>query len=323
MFSSGEYKVNNNKEKIKDILQSNGYIVTDCGNYIQFPALWRNGDDKTSVTCYTDTGKVIDWVTAEHFDVKELFARVLNLKSEVDINNAIEKNNISFNHVVQKIEQKKKFDKELLLHLAPDYSYPVSRGISEETCKLFRSGYVGNVKGKQKHRFMFPIFNSKDEIVGFTGRSLDNNDKIKWKHTGSKSDWVWPAYLNSKQIGTSKCCILVESPMCVLKLFDNNIKNVLCLFGTELHLGILNYLLRRNVDKIIISTNNELDSKNGGVGNEAAIKIKNKLSRYFDSKNVIIKLPPIKDFADCTNEQVINWREELKLSIGDKYLKYE
>lgn len=320
MYNSGEYLPNNNKDRIKDILQSNGYNVTDCGNYIQFPALWRNGDDTTSVTCYPDTGKVIDWVTSEHFDIRELFCRVLNLKSDIEINNAIKENNIVINKEVQ-IKQKKIFDESLLSYLQPDHSYPISRGVSELTCRLFEGGTVGEVKGKLKNRYTWPVKNSRGEIIGFTGRSL-NEDKIKYKHFGNKTEWIWPAFLNNKIIAECRSVILVESNMDILYLWDRGIKNVICLFGSDLSLPILNYLLRRNVEKIIISTNNELDSPNGGVGNEAAIKIKKKLSKYFDSHNCIIKLPPEKDFCDCSTEQIQKFKEELELSVGKKYFMY-
>ncbi len=323
MFNSGEYISNNNKDKIKDILQSNGYNVKDCGNYIQFPALWRNGDDSTSVTCYPDSGRVIDWVTSEKFDIKELFCRVLNLKSDNEINDAIKNSNIIINnHRETDIKQKKTFDESLLLYIQPDHSYPISRGVSEHTCKLFEGGAVGEVKGKLKHRYTWPIKNSKGEIIGFSGRTL-NDSKIKYQHFGNKTEWIWPAFLNNKIIAKCRSVILVESNMDILYLWDKGIKNVICLFGSDLSLPILNYLLRRNVDKIIISTNNELDSPNGGVGNEAAIKIKKKLSKYFDAHNCIIKLPFKKDFCDMSTEEINKWKEELILQIGDKYFNYD
>lgn len=324
MYHSGEYIINNNKDKIKDILQSHGYKIIDCGNYIQFPALWRNGDDTTSVTCYPESGLIIDWVTSEKFDVKELFARVLKLKSENEINEALKNINIvTNNHRQEEIKQTKVFDKELLLYLQKDHDYLINRGISENTAKLFDGGVASeSLKGKMRNRYVFPIFDSKSQIVGFTGRTL-NNDKRKWIHFGNKSNWVWPGHISSKNIIKSKCVILVESPICCLKLYDSGIKNVLCLFGTDLSLGILNYLLRANVQKVIISLNNELDSKNGGVGNEASLKIKKRLSKYFDSNNCIIFLPKAKDFGEMDNPSIQSWINELKLLIGDEYFKYD
>lgn len=321
MINSGEYIPNKNKETVINLLQSNGYKVTDCGNYIQFPCLWRSGDDPTSGVGYINDDLYIDFVTGEKFDSKELFKKVLGLKNEEELCEIYSKNIVNIPQQEQ-IKQKKTFDKDLLLNLQSDYSYPKSRGILEETCKLFKTGMVGKIKGKQSERYVIPIFDSKDNIVGFTGRTLIN-DKIKYKHSGKTTDWVWPAYLNSKLIIQTKCCILVESPFCVLKLWQCGIKNVLCLFGTELHLGILNFLLKCNVDKIIVATNNELNSPNGGVGNEAAIKIKKKISKYWDSRCCIIKLPFEKDFADMSDENINKWKEELKILVGESYLKYD
>lgn len=316
---SGEFLPKNNKELIKGILQSNGYNIKDCGNYLQFPALWRGGNDD-SVTLYTDSGQVIDWVTSEKFNVKELLKRVTNINNE-SIDKYITDNNLNFQKDNEpKIELRKKFPKELLLKISDDYSYALERGVSDITCKLFKCGTVKNSKGIQNNRFIFPIFNNRDEIVGFSGRTLVN-DKRKYVISGDKKLFVWPAHLNNSIISKSKCVILVESNFDVLWLWENGIKNVLCLFGTDCNLGIINYLLKRNIEKIIIATNNEPDNNN--IGNEAALKIKKKLCKYFDYHNVIIKLPNKKDFNEKNKEEINKWVEELKLQIGNKYFLYD
>lgn len=325
----------NNKSKIISILNSNGYSVTDNDSYISFPAKWRNGDDNMSVSYYIDSGKVIDWVVSEHFDTKELIRRVLNIKDDGEVASFIAKHEICLDFSDKnKIKQKKKFDESLLIHLQKDHTYPISRGISEETCRLFDGGKVGDVKGKLKNRYTWPIKNYKNEIVGFSGRTLDNS-KLKYMHFGSKSDWCWPAFLNAKIINKCKSVILVESAMDVLYMWDNGIKNVICLFGTDLSLSVLNFLLKCNVEKIIISTNNEPDNviknTNIGIGNHAAEKIKGRLLRYFDSKSIIVKLPQgytnhdikAKDFCDMEKESLNKWINDVKISAGEKYFKYE
>lgn len=217
----------NNKSKIISILQQNGYEVIDNNTYLSFPALWRSGKDPCSVTYYLDTGQIIDWVSAERFDTQELIKRVLNLKSKEESEVFIKNNdiNVSFEKS-EDIKQIKKFDKELLLNLQNDHSYLLNRGISLSTAQLFRGGVVSKESGGfLRDRYVFPIFNKAGDVIGFSGRKLEGNQsKKKYIHTGSVSSWVWPAFLNNKEIGDSKCCILVESAMCVLSLYDAGVK---------------------------------------------------------------------------------------------------
>lgn len=316
MYNSGQFS---NKETIKNILSSHGYKFRDMGEYLTCQAVFRGGSDEGSVAIYPNKFAK-DFVTATVYPIPEFLQLVTQQKSEEELKSYFEKNNIVIQEVDNspKITQRKKYPKELLLHISDDYSYANSRGISNETCKLFQCGAVTGAKGVQNNRFVFPIFNQKDEVVGFSGRTLNNNPR-KYIVNGDKKLFVWPAFINDKIIDKCKCVILTESNFDILWMFENGIKNVLCLFGTELNLGILNYLLRRNIEKIIISTNNE----ESGVGNEAALKIKKKLNKYFDNKNSIIKLPYKKDFCDMTKPELQKWMDEIKIQIGYGYFNYE
>jgi hypothetical protein len=55
-----------------------------------------------------------------------------------------------------------------------------------------------------KNRYVFPIFNLKNNIIGFSGRDTTNISKIKWKHLGEKSDFLYPLFLNDTHIKTKK-----------------------------------------------------------------------------------------------------------------------
>ncbi len=124
---------------------------------------------------------------------------------------------------------------------------------------------------------------------------------------GAKKEFVWPAFLNLSIIREKKEVILVESPACVLKMWDCGIRNVLCLFGTELQLGLLNFLLRIDPDRMIISTNNEESQ----TGNRAADKMAIKLRRYFDAKQIRTVLPNKKDFAEMSIHEISQWQKTL------------
>jgi DNA primase len=160
-----------------------------------------------------------------------------------------------------------------------------------------------------KNRYVFPIFDIKNNIIGFSGRDITNLSKIKWKHLGEKNDFVYPLFLNSQDIETQKEVILVESIGDMLSLYQAGIKNVLVTFGTSLSLGILNYLLKIDVKKINISLNN--DSNKNNAGNIGAEKTYSRLKRYFDDKQLKIALPTKKDFGEMNEEEILQWKNNL------------
>jgi hypothetical protein len=316
-----------NLQNIENILKSLGYKTQMFSNYLMCNALYRNGDDVNSVAIYPEIAK--DFVLGKSWRIGDFLQLVTNQASQEDLDKYLKNNDINLAQIdnTPKIKQPKSFDKNLLQYIdKSNQAYLVNRGISEQTGLLLESGYVSpKIAGKLKDRYVFPIFNTqKTEILGFVGRSVNNVDKkYKYLHFGQVANWVYPSHLNDKIIEQTKCVILVESIFCVAKLLDCGYRNVLCLFGVELKLGVLNYLLRKNIEKIIIATNNEMDSLNGGVGNEAAIKIKSKLNKYFDNRTSLIKLPAKKDFGEMDKTQIDKWVNGVKMVIGEKYFKYE
>ena len=141
-----------------------------------------------------------------------------------------------------------------------------------------------------KNRYVFPCFNSKKQIIFVSARDVTGNNKVKWLLKGQKTNAVYPASNNLKHIlQANRTVILCESVGDSISLSTCGIKNNLVLFGTEVNLSIINLLLKININKIIISTND--DSLSNGAGNKASVKIYNRLNRYFDKKQLEIKLP--------------------------------
>jgi hypothetical protein len=301
-----------NSFNILNFLSEQGYEYKENNNYIQIAAKWRDGQDRTSVCIYPDTQTVIDFVTGEKMGYKGLIGRILNIKNG-DLDNYLVNRKYNLYDPEQappkpKIKLPKTFEKNLLDNILPIYDYPKSRGISPETCKRLKCGVVGNVKGKLSNRFCGPIFNSKEEIIGFWGRDLTSKSQRKYILIGTKSFFVYPAFVNLSSIREKKEIYLVESPFDVLTLFECGIDNVLCLFGIEMSLSVLNFLLRINPKTIFISTNN--DSINGGsAGNNAAIKLEKRLNKYFDNHCIKVKLPSM--YKDWNETLVKNGKDQL------------
>ena len=187
--------------------------------------------------------------------------------------------------------------------LFPNYSFYKKRLISEETQKKFQVGLAG--VGKMYRRMVFPIYNEHNQIIGFSGRKVDdNNNYPKWKHIGKRNNWVYPA-LNcitgvKEEIALKKEVILVESIGDALALYEQNIKNVLVIFGLSVNNNIVSYLSGMPINRITISTNND-EGNSDNRGFIAGIKNYLKLSSYFDLNILSVKFPPkpYNDFGDA------------------------
>jgi len=58
-----------------------------------------------------------------------------------------------------------------------------------------------------------------------------------------------------------------------------------------------------------LNTNN--DSEKNNAGNQACEKGMNKLLRYFDARQLSIKLPTKKDFGEMNKEEILQWKNNL------------
>ncbi len=296
-------------QDIPQILSELGYELTPDKDGWRTNALFRGGDNRTAIKIYHD-GKWCDFVEGKHGTLEELVKLTLGIddvKAKDWLKDKIDLEGLKVEYK-EKIKLPQIFDMAVLRDLIPDHEYWIKRGITRKTAELFKGGLCldsQTLLGKLKNRQILCIYNSLKQLVGFTARDITGKNYIKWKHLGEKTSWVWPAYLNHKFVQESKTVILVESPGDILKMWDCDIKNVICLFGTECSHAILNYLLKINPKHIIISTNNEESE----VGNKAAEKIYNRLKRYFNHHQLQIKLPIKKDFGEMSCEEILKWYE--------------
>lgn len=263
-------------------------------HYYQCRAFWRDGTDETSVAIYPNKNLVKDFVENKTYKINTLLKKILGIKTDEEFDVWLEEKqyNIRFDDdttYIPSVELPKVFPKSDLSAIdTSNQEYLLGRGISLDIAQQLRGGVVSS--GKMKDRYTWPIFNSKGNIVGFTGRTLKNH-KNKYKHLGDKQKWVWPAFVNGQDIISAGSIILVESPMDVASLMTAGIRNCVNLNGSELSLGVLNFLIKLNIKKIIISTNND-DESNNYAGQQAAKRIYNSLTRHFNQNQVFIFLPP-------------------------------
>jgi len=208
-----------------------------------------------------------------------------------------------------KITLPESWDLNILKGLIKNHDYFNSRGISNKTCEKFQMGVA--LKGQMRSRAVLPIFNEqRDKIIGFTGRKL-NNDGYgpKWRHLGNKSLWIFGGDLTS--IECSRTVIITEGPADILYLSECGINNTLCLFGVEISSKLLSYLIRINPNRILISTNNEVE--NFSIGNKAAERIRSKLLQFFNEDKIEIALPQKKDFNMMDTNEIEEFRKKFNI----------
>ena len=267
---------------VKEILTSIGYRLRDVGREFRTKPLYRDSDSDNVLSIKKDTGYWYDFKTNQHGSFDKLIKITLNLddaKAEEYLKNrnwqyessGIEK---------EKLEELKVFPSELLDKLEKDHSYWLTRNINEETVSVFEGGVAK--EGRMKDRYVLPIFNSKKQIVGFTGRDLTGTKKAKWKHLGDKSKWVYPLYFNKKEVLNAKSVILVESVGDMLSLWQSGVKNSAVTFGLDINNSLLNLFIRMDLDTIYISFNNDENQ----AGNQAAKKLYFKLLKFFDKNQI-------------------------------------
>ena len=292
-------------EDFQGILESIGYNLIDCGDHWRAQAIYRDGDNKTAVKIYKNTGVWMDFVANSGSKPFEALVR-LTLKDEkqlVEILGDARLETSTLYTPKETIEMERIYPPSTLDRLFPNYHFYEKRKISKETQEAFQAGLAG--VGKMYRRMVFPIYNEHGQIIGFSGRKVDeHNDYPKWKHIGRRNNWVYPA-LNiqtgvDEEIELTKEVVLVESIGDAMALYEQGIKNVLVIFGLSVNNNIVNYLSGKSIDHVYIATNND-DNSEKNRGFIAALKSFIKLSNYFDLERLTVKPPPkpYNDFGDA------------------------
>lgn len=298
-----------NLDIIYQLLTQIGYSLKDYGKEYRTRPIYRESDNDTVLRIYKNTGNWIDFKENITGDFASLIKLSLNLKDNEEAKKYLEDRNFSAQFKSNdskgkpKVKNIKIFDKKTLQSFKKDHEYWLNRGIDKNIIEMFNGGILE--EGKMKNRYVFPIFNHKNEIIGLSGRDITNKSSIKWKHLGEKSSWCYPIFLSLDSIKNKKEVIIVESIGDCLSLFQAGIDNIIVSFGLDLGLGVLNLLLKLDLKKIYISLNN--DQEKNMAGNLAAEKIFNKLKRYFDLDQLKIALPNKKDFGEMSLAEIKGW----------------
>lgn len=309
--------------KIESSLIELGYQLKDFGNHWRANAVYRNGNNPSSLMIYKDTGVWRDFVENKTpMPFRKLVELTLNTKDISVINKYVDlQGSTDFEDKSQKkeiLEMERIYPNECLKKLFPNFSFYEKREISEATQKMYKCGLAS--AGKMYRRIVFPIYNDNLQIFGFSGRKVDENTEApKWKHIGLKSNWIYPAMIPDFPEITDEV-ILVESIGDSMALTQNGMHNNLVMFGLDCSPKLLNFLVSRSITKIYISTNNDSESSvNRGL--IAAIKVLIKLSSFFDLNIIKIKPPLMNDFGEMQsskNDSIFDsWKKREPLSTEE------
>lgn len=299
-------------DNLREILVALGFSPQDNGLEYRCKPIYRDSGNQTSLAIEKATGLWFDFSLGEGGGLPSLVKLALKTDSEETLTNFLEFHHYeaqTFEEERPKLNETKIYPDSCLANLIKEPSYWESRGISRATVSLFEGGVA--TTGKMMNRYIFPVRNGKKQIIGFIGRDIQkisSKSRPKYKILGKRTEFKWPLLHNNNIIKTQNSVILVESPACVMKLWDCGIKNTICIFGTRCSDAIINFLIRYDIGIIHIATNNEPD--NNSIGNQAAEKIKDKLLNFFDSRQIKISLPTLKDFGDMNEQQIKDWQKQ-------------
>ena len=306
--------------KIYSSLVELGYELSDFGNHWRTKAIYRGGDNPTSVMIYKDTGVWKDFVANKGaMPFKKLVELTLNTTDYSVIKKYIEDYaDYKAEEPKEKLEMEKIYPEECLKNLFPNYAFYEKRGISQSAQSMYKCGLAS--AGRMYRRIVFPIYNLDGQICGFSGRKVDEDKDVpKWKHIGSKNNWVYPTCIpDFPEIDEE--VILIESIGDSMALSENGHHNNLVMFGLDCSNALINFLVSKNLKRIYISNNNDSSSeKNRGL--ISSIKALIKLSSYFDLDILKIKPPLLNDFGEMQNsrdESLFNqWNESESLTTEE------
>ncbi len=221
-------------------------------------------------------------------------------------------------------------------------NYLKNRGIALETIKEFRIGYAldswnalydnltqlgysdsniekaGLIIKKQKYydrfrkRILFPINDISGQVIGFTGRIFEGDEKTA-KYVNSpesmifnKSSILYGLDKAKIDIRQKDSCILVEGQVDVIMSHQTELKNSVATSGTALtkdHLRII----KRYTNNILLA----FDTDTAG---ETATKRSIALAQKSDFNVGVIILPKGKDPADIISQDPKTWKQAVENS---------
>lgn len=298
------------------ILRDLGYNLEDRGTYWQAPAIFRDGDNKTALRIYKDSGVWSDFVEGNKPLPFELLLKKTLKTNDVSkyINGAAPLVTVNKKEF---LKEEKTFSASSLEKLLPDYSFYTKRGISVNTLKEYKCGLASG--GKLYQRVVFPIFREDGRIHGFSGRlgydPAKDDGRPKWLHYGKSADWFYPFFSLdgvADKIIEDDCIFVIESIGDSLAMTQEGIKNHMVAFTNNLNTRQVSRLATLNTN-IILAFNND-DGQNRGFDGALASCLK--LMDQVDLQKIWFYPPTFEDFGEMikSGEGLQEYKDGLNLN---------
>lgn len=250
--------------------------------------------------------------------------------------------------------------------------YLQNRGIKMETIKLFKIGFSppnpslisqylfkkgfnkfdliasgtfgesqyhsGQLYDRFQDRLVFPLIDSRDKIIGFSGRIIPNEQSLPAgrqanlaKYINSpetliyhKSHTVFGIHLAKDAIKKSNSVIVVEGEFDMISPYQSGIKNIVAIKGTAFTADQLQ-LLRRYTDTLILGLDSDFAGNNAARKSieladsmEFDIKVINLSSEFKDPDEAVKKDPAI--FQAAVDTATTIWDYIIKSTVASNDL---
>lgn len=185
--------------------------------------------------------------------------------------------------------------------------YFMARGFDEQILIKYDVGDCSTAGKEMNGRAVVPVYdNSHSYLIGCSGRSTNDIEKPKWKHSfGFKAeDCLYNFWYAKEHISNSRTAIIVESPGNVWKLEMSGIHNSIGIFGSNL----------TDKQKLLLDTSGAMQliviTDNDDAGESARVQIDKKCSKIYNIKHIRISK---NDIGDMSIEEI---NREIKPNIG-------
>ncbi len=236
----------------------------------------------------------------------------------------------------------------------PALTYLRERGVSEKVMKSFLLGFAPNgrrglidylVKRKQhtkeqieevglasnigrdtidffRGRIVFPLFDHRENIVGFSGRTMDTTGVVKAKYINTretliyhKGEMFFGLNMTKDAIRKANQVVLVEGEFDVLSCFQNGVSHVVGVKGTALTEKQVQ-LLSRYAQKVTIC----FDGDSSG---QKAMKRSLPILEKYNLQTTVVIVPDGKDPDDAIRENPVTFKQAVQndISVYDFLLK--
>ncbi len=165
---------------------------------------------------------------------------------------------------------------------------------------------------KFRDRLIFPIFDRTGNVIGFSGRVIDNNNIPKYLNSSEtpaykKSDVLYGLHQARSSIRQKKYVILVEGNVDVPTAHQHDIQNIVAPMGTALTLTQLK-VLKRYTDTIFFC----FDSDTAG---EKALIRSYDLAESIGFTSKVIDLGNHNDLDELLNKEPENAKDTIKSAL--------